>query len=152
MDILLLSDVRNRLSTPCKGAVGTRSVPGGGKRAIDRLQHAVEILFELVIGKPKHPDTFSLQETGSRCIMCAAFDGTVLIAVEFDSEFRFSTVEIENVWTDRVLAAKGMTAHLRATKVKPQFLFWLRRIPAKLARARCLRLRSIETRHLISLP
>jgi hypothetical protein len=53
-------------------------------------------------------------------------------AVDLDDQLRRGTIEVEDVGSDRMLAAKARIARSQATKVLPQMDFWRRHLAAEL--------------------
>jgi hypothetical protein len=105
-----------------------------------------------MIGKPQDPDSFSQQELRARHIMRAAFDRTMLNSVEFNGQLCSRAIEIENVWTHRMLAAERHAVHLCATKMKPEFLLRVCGVATKSSRPGSFQPGSIEARQFFSLP
>ncbi len=66
---------------------------------------------------PQNPIPVFFYEFGALNILLGAVAHIMHYAVDFDSEARSRTVEIDYIWADRVLAAK-----FKAIRTKPQRL------------------------------
>jgi hypothetical protein len=64
----------------------------------------------------------------------------VLFTVELHYQFCGGTVEIGDVWTDRLLSSKAHATDVLAPQERPQLAFRLGRIRAELARKAALEL------------
>jgi len=105
------------LTSPRKGEVGTRSVPGGGHCSDhfgNALANGVKIFVHLDIPEADDANAVEAQKTGSPLIIALLF--RVLI-------------EIENVWANGVLPPKR-DAKPRIAQGIPQLRLRFRGIPA----------------------
>jgi hypothetical protein len=75
------------------------------------------LIFENVLRKhPKGPDPRFGQPMVTSCVSCRRVGHTVHCPIDLDRKHRALTVEVEDEWTSRVLAAEFETMRARSKK------------------------------------
>jgi len=72
----------------------------------DRLNNAVEVLFDLIVPKAKHMIAVFIQIGGSAIVMTKSGDVPVLLTIELDDEPKGMIGEIRHIGADWGLAAE----------------------------------------------
>ena len=88
------------------------------------------ILFNLQIIESKHRQPFGLQNPRPLGVVAYALGGMMLVAVNFDYQHFFRTVEINDVSRDPFLPIELQTLNLLFTDSLPQHEFMRRHIAA----------------------
>jgi hypothetical protein len=90
------------------------------EREPDCLQHAIELLANLMIPKSQHCDSL----LGEKLLPClvAHLAGSIVVpaAIELDRELRSGTIEIEYVWVQRMLSAEFVACEVSVPQMPPQ--------------------------------
>jgi len=91
------------------------------------------ILFNLQIIESKHRQPFGLQNLRPLGVVAYALVGMMLVAVNFDYQHFFRTVEINDVSSDPFLSIELQTKNLFLPNSLPQHEFMRRHIAAQLS-------------------
>ena len=75
-------------------------------RSNDRIRRLVNILIQLGCGDAYHGDAVLLEPGVTSLITLGSITHVVAYAVNLDCEIRFRAVEVEHVWSDRMLPAE----------------------------------------------
>jgi hypothetical protein len=104
-------------------AEGGRVGPASTQFGVYRLQHAIEILIDIIV--PETKDVKAI--VGETCITNAVsrlmFIEIVLPAVEFDYQFMLHTNKVHDEPVTGRLAPEVVSALSPSTKVNPEFYF-----------------------------
>lgn len=93
--------------------VGTYPIP-------NYLQNIIEILFDILVGKPEKSNTEALQPVLSHPILHICSLGVVTLTVNFNGQHQVFTIEINDVGIDGSLTVKVVVKHLLLLQPIPE--------------------------------
>ncbi len=95
---------------------------------------AFDIAEHLIIPEPQHAKILTFQPCGSRTVLVGSVG--MLTAIDLDDEPPGEADKVDDIRSNRYLAAKAMAADLFESELRPKASFGLGWIAPQLARAR----------------
>jgi hypothetical protein len=87
------------------------------------LEYRRQVILDVIAGKPQHSQSFSPEARITVRIVRLSFRREVMFAINFHDELRLSTVEIEDVGAQRMLASELESIDLPVSQVLPKLVF-----------------------------
>ncbi|KQM22685.1 hypothetical protein ASE73_00035 [Sphingomonas sp. Leaf24] len=107
-----------------------RLVEGSGHERCDRIGHRVGIRHDPPGSNPHNAIALSAQKPQSVFVPIWMIGTVMYVAVDFHDQPRFPAIEIDNIGSDRMLAAKLRT-RVSSTQLLPQHRCGVREVAAQ---------------------
>jgi len=83
-----------------------RLVEGAGHKRCDRVGHRTGIRHYAASGNSHHAETLFVQEAQTEFVALWPIGAIMYLAIDFDNQPRFPTVEVDDIRPDRVLTTE----------------------------------------------